>query len=113
MPKEEWGVKRACPKCSVRFYDLQNDPMTCPSCDAEFTLESLVEAAKSRGVVKAKAADPKAAEKPAGDDLEVVLDDDDDEVDSSISDELLDDDDEEDTSNLEEVSGVAKDDDDS
>ena len=26
MPNEEWGVKRLCPKCATRFYDLKNDP---------------------------------------------------------------------------------------
>ncbi len=112
MPKEEWGVKRACPKCAVRFYDLENDPMTCPSCDEEMTLESLAEAAKSRGFVKPKAADPKKPAPAAADDLEVVLDDDDDSKDSTVGDDLLDDDDD-DTSSLEEIADVAKDDDDS
>jgi len=112
MPKEEWGVKRACPKCTVRFYDLQNDPMTCPSCDAEFTLESLIDAAKSRGVTKAKPVEPKA-KKPVDDDLEVVLDDSDDEADTTVGDDLLDDDDDDDASNLEEIADVAKEGDDS
>ena len=40
MPKEEWGVKRLCPNCSTRFYDLQKDPMTCPLCGHQFDLES-------------------------------------------------------------------------
>jgi uncharacterized protein (TIGR02300 family) len=47
MPKDEWGVKRVCPTCSTRFYDLQRDPMTCPNCGAQFTVESLT-AAKAR-----------------------------------------------------------------
>ena len=34
MPKEEWGTKRLCPQCNTRFYDLNNDPMTCPACGA-------------------------------------------------------------------------------
>ncbi len=111
MPKEEWGVKRACPKCAVRFYDLQNDPMTCPACGEEMSLASLAEAAKSRGFVKPKAADPKKPA-PVADDLEVVLDDDDDDKNSSVSDDLLDDDDD-DASNLEEIADVAKEKDDS
>ncbi len=105
MAKEEWGVKRACPKCSVRFYDLQNDPMTCPSCGAEFSLESLTDTGKSR-VAQDKA---KPAEAQV-DDAEVVLDDDDDTV--APDDDLLDDDDD-DTVNLEEIADVAKEDDDS
>lgn len=106
MPKEEWGVKRACPKCAVRFFDLQNDPMTCPSCGAEFTVDSLLDSGKSR-VAAAKS--PKAAEKSVDDD-DVVLDDDDDDV-SANDDDLLDDDDD-DTVDLEEIADVAKEDDD-
>ncbi len=112
MPKEEWGIKRACPKCAVRFYDLENDPMTCPSCGEEMTLESLAEAAKSRGFVKPKAAGPKKPAPAAADDLEVVLDDDDDTV-ATVGDDLLDDDDDDDASNLEEIADVAKEEDDS
>jgi hypothetical protein len=41
MPKEEWGVKRLCPHCGSRFYDLQRDPMTCPECGHSFTADSL------------------------------------------------------------------------
>ena len=107
MPNEEWGVKRACPKCAVRFYDLQNDPMTCPSCGAEFTVESLMDSGKSR-VAAAKSA--KASE-PVVDEADVVLDDDDDDV-VSQDDDLLDDD-EDDTVNLDEIADVAKEDDDS
>ena len=36
MPKDEWGVKRNCPTCSTRFYDLRTDPMHCPNCGATF-----------------------------------------------------------------------------
>jgi uncharacterized protein (TIGR02300 family) len=108
MPNEEWGVKRACPKCAVRFYDLQNDPMTCPSCGAEFTADSLMDSGKSR-VAAAKEAKAKA---PVVDEADVVLDDDEDDV-KATGDDLLDDDDEEDTANLEEVADVAKEADDS
>ncbi len=108
MPNEEWGVKRACPKCAVRFYDLQNDPMTCPSCGAEFTADSLMDSGKSR-VAAAKEAKVKD---PVVDEADVVLDDDDDEV-KATGDDLLDDDDDEDTASLEEIADVAKEDDDS
>lgn len=107
MPKEEWGVKRACPKCATRFYDLQNDPMTCPSCGAEFTVESLMDNGKSR---VATAKEPKA-EEPVVDEADVVLDDDDDIA--ATGDDLLDDDDDDDTVNLDEIADVAKEDDDS
>jgi len=106
MPNEEWGVKRACPKCAVRFYDLQNDPMTCPSCGAEFSVESLMDSGKSR-VAAAKQSKAKEADV---DEADVVLDDDDNT--STNDDDLLDDDDD-DTVNLEEIADVAKEEDDS
>jgi len=106
MPKEEWGVKRACPKCAVRFFDLQNDPMTCPSCGAEFSVESLLDTGKSR-VAAAKAS---KVETPVADEADVVLDDEDDVV--AADDDLLDDDDD-DTVDLEEIADVAKEEDDS
>ena len=53
MPKDEWGVKRICPTCATRFYDLRTDPMTCPNCGAVFTIDSLT-------AVKAKALDRKS-----------------------------------------------------
>lgn len=35
MVKPEWGTKRACPKCSTRFYDLGKDnPVVCIECGA-------------------------------------------------------------------------------
>ncbi len=35
MVKPEWGTKRTCPKCGIRFYDLGKDnPVSCIECDA-------------------------------------------------------------------------------
>ena len=45
MPKDEWGTKRACPKCGVRFYDLNRDPITGP-CGATYSLASITETHK-------------------------------------------------------------------
>ena len=53
MPKEEWGTKRLCPHCATRFYDLNNDPMTCPACNNAFTLESLT-TGRSRSLISEK-----------------------------------------------------------
>jgi uncharacterized protein (TIGR02300 family) len=39
MPKAEWGVKRTCPSCEARFYDLQRDPIVCPECGATFAVD--------------------------------------------------------------------------
>jgi len=103
MPKDEWGVKRLCPKCSVRFYDLQNDPMTCPSCGATFDLASLTNT-KNRSVSPEKVTkDAKPLPDQDLDDTADVLDDDDDDVD--LDDDLLEDDDD-DTVNLEDIADV-------
>jgi hypothetical protein len=108
MPDEEWGVKRVCPTCTTRFYDLRQDPMTCPSCDATFTLESLT-------ATKPKAPRPeKAKQEPVPDDAEVIDDDDSDTVEGDdIADDILeDDDDDDDNVDLEDIKDVAADDDD-
>lgn len=108
MPKEEWGVKRVCPKCATRFYDLQNDPMTCPSCEASFDVASLTQQ-------KTRTATAEKVEKPAkpetADDLEedIVLDDDDDTSPDDIADDLLEDDDD-DTVNLDDITDVSTED---
>jgi len=105
MPKDEWGVKRACPKCATRFYDLNRDPMTCPSCSAVFTLESISEASRDRMAPKAKA-------KPAA-----VVDTEDDALlvdeadDVELDDDLLEDDDDSDV-DLDELAEVGTDEDD-
>lgn len=39
--KLEWGIKRTCQSCGVRFYDLRHDPIVCPKCEAVFDVEAL------------------------------------------------------------------------
>ncbi len=113
MPKDEWGVKRICPSCETRFYDLQRDPMTCPNCDASFDLDSLT---SKKGPQRADKKEPVAAAPVAAETEEedVVLDDadDSDTSDVDIGDELLEDD-EDDSVSLEEIADVPADDDDS
>jgi len=107
MPNEEWGVKRACPKCTTRFYDLNADPMICPSCSHSFTQASLLENLRGRASSKAKAEEATAA-KPEADDVDLLADDDDD---SDADDDLLDDDDDE-TVSLDDIADVASTEDD-
>ena len=103
MPKDEWGVKRVCPTCSTRFYDLRTDPMTCPNCGATFTIESLT-------AVKAKALRPEKA-KPEPVDLEdlpeIDADDEAIETDDDLDDEILED--EEDNVDLDDIADVPSD----
>ncbi|MFQ8432132.1 FYDLN acid domain-containing protein [Amaricoccus sp. W119] len=100
MPKDEWGVKRVCPHCASRFYDLRNDPMTCPECGATFSVDSLTAA-------KPKAIRPEKA-KPEPMDIEDLpdLDSDDDVIDSDddMNDEILED--EEDNVDIDDIADV-------
>ena len=103
MPKDEWGLKRVCPNCATRFYDLQHDPMTCPSCGATYSAESLV-AGKSRPV-RLEKAKPEPADVADVPDIET-----DDEVidtDGDIEDDILED--EEDNVDLDEIADVPAD----
>lgn len=109
MPKEEWGVKRLCPNCSTRFYDLQRDPMVCPSCGHSFSLESLT-SGKSRSLVADKSDAQSAKTKDDVEADDVVLDDDD--TDVALGDNVLDDDDDDEVS-LDDIADVASDDDES
>lgn len=109
MPEEKWGVKRLCPKCATRFYDLQNDPMTCPSCGSEFDLSSLLEGGNKTAREKEKDKEEVVEADPVLDDADDVLD-----VEAEVDgdDDLLDDDDD-DTVALEEIADVAVNEDDS
>lgn len=102
MPKEEWGVKRLCPHCASRFYDLQNDPMTCPACGSTFTLESMTAAGRNRVLVADKGA---ARERDL--DVDDIADEDLDEEsnDVDIDDDLLEDD-EDDNVSLDDIADV-------
>ena len=43
MVKPEWGTKRTCPKCGVRFYDLgKEDPVTCIACGVAWDPEPVL-----------------------------------------------------------------------
>ena len=35
MPKAEWGLKKYCPSCEAKFYDLNRKPPVCPMCGLE------------------------------------------------------------------------------
>lgn len=103
MPKDEWGVKRLCPHCNSRFYDLRRDPMTCPECGHSFTAESLV-AGRGRTLIAEK-----APVKEVDLDVDDLTDDEeiaDDGGDADLDDDLLEDDGDDDVS-LDEIADVA------
>lgn len=43
MVKPEWGTKRTCPKCSLRFYDLgKQEPVACIECGNQWYPEPVL-----------------------------------------------------------------------
>ena len=76
MVKPEWGVKRLCQSCNIRFYDLNSDPIVCPSCGAEYDHAAAIKPKRGKAAATAKAtAGAKVAPEAPEDDLvEVDLD---------------------------------------
>ncbi|PKP85512.1 MAG: TIGR02300 family protein [Alphaproteobacteria bacterium HGW-Alphaproteobacteria-2] len=105
MPKDEWGVKRLCPTCHARFYDLRRNPMTCPSCSAVFSLESLLGNRVQSTVAQRKAAVPPKATL-VEDDIVLEVEEEDD---VELEDDLLEDDEDENV-DLDDIADVAADD---
>ena len=50
MSKPEWGIKRVCPSCSIKYYDFNKNPIICPKCEFEFDPDLLLKSRKGRGV---------------------------------------------------------------
>lgn len=46
--KADLGIKRVCPTCAARFYDLQKRPIECPKCHTSFEPESLFRTRRPR-----------------------------------------------------------------
>ena len=102
MASTSLGTKRHCQSCDGKFYDLNKDPIVCPSCGTVFDPEVLL---KSRRAKPVAAAPAKPAEKVAEDPNEDEnLDDVDTDIDND--DEVLEDD-----SDLVIVSGESNDED--
>jgi uncharacterized protein (TIGR02300 family) len=40
VTKAELGIKRLCPNCGARYYDLNRNPVVCPRCGTEFEVPS-------------------------------------------------------------------------
>ena len=76
VAKPEWGIKRICPNCGGRYYDMRKDPPTCPSCSTVFDPEALLKSRRARPM-------------PVEDTKKAVVERDDGEVlDTEVEDEL-------------------------
>ena len=50
MSNPEWGIKRVCPSCSIKYYDFNKNPITCPKCEFEFDPDLLLKSRKGRSI---------------------------------------------------------------
>ena len=50
MSKPEWGIKRVCPSCSIKYYDFNKSPIICPKCQFEFDPDLLLKSRKGRSI---------------------------------------------------------------
>ncbi len=56
MAKAEWGLKRICPGCATRYYDMKKNPPVCPSCGTTFDPDTLMKSRRGRATAEEKAA---------------------------------------------------------
>ncbi len=50
MSKPEWGIKRVCPSCGIKYYDFNKNPIICPKCEFEFDPDLLLKSRKGRSI---------------------------------------------------------------
>ncbi|HBM90564.1 MAG TPA: TIGR02300 family protein [Rhodospirillaceae bacterium] len=59
MTKPEWGLKRICPNCAARYYDMKKKPPVCPSCGTAIAPETLSKSRRARAPIEEKTVKPK------------------------------------------------------
>jgi uncharacterized protein (TIGR02300 family) len=64
VAKTEWGMKRICPSCGARYYDMKKNPPVCPSCGTAFDPDSMLRSRRGRA-----AARPAVVEAPAPEEM--------------------------------------------
>jgi uncharacterized protein (TIGR02300 family) len=82
VAKPEWGTKRTCLSCGARFYDFQNDPITCPACGTVFDPAAQSKPRRARTPAKIAPVQAENAEvetEVVGDESEVEVQEDEDE----------------------------------
>ncbi|MGH6948651.1 MAG: TIGR02300 family protein [Kiloniellales bacterium] len=81
VTRTEWGSKRLCQSCNIKFYDLNRQPIVCPKCGTVFDPEAILKSRRRGGAKPAKARPVVEApvKAPAEDELEVAEIDEEDE----------------------------------
>ena len=50
MAKAEWGKKRICSACGLKYYDFNNLPITCPACKVKFDPDIYLKSRKGKSL---------------------------------------------------------------
>lgn len=80
MIKAEWGTKRQCPKCAIRFYDLgSDDPVTCIGCGNAWHPEPILKSKQTLSFDSLKTQGQKSEEPALESDEDLDIDADNDE----------------------------------
>ena len=72
LAKADLGIKRVCPSCQARFYDLQKRPIECPKCHFAFEPEALFKQRRTRQPEPVEAVGAAAAVAEEAEDEEIV-----------------------------------------
>ena len=83
------GLKRICMNCGVRFYDLDKNPIICPSCDTEFTGEIKVKTRRGRVAALEDEAPVKEVKKEVKKEVVAATEDNDDVDDIDADDDIV------------------------
>jgi uncharacterized protein (TIGR02300 family) len=74
VAKPEWGVKRICPNCGARYYDMRKDPPVCPTCGTQYDPEALLKSRRARPIPADDAKKASAPVRRSEVDVEIVDD---------------------------------------
>ena len=72
MTKPNWGLKRTCQSCGVRFYDLNKEEIACPKCNAEFDPEAILKTKRAKSPAAAPRPVAVVPAEPAEADLDPI-----------------------------------------
>ena len=111
MSIPEWGTKRCCQSCGVKFYDFKRTPIVCPRCDAEFSPEPAPRTRRARPAVAAKVAVAETGDRAAAPDKAGAGDEPDEPEGSDSGDDEPDADVDDDDALIEDTSELGEDDD--
>ena len=80
MSNPEWGIKRVCPSCSIKYYDFNKKPIICPKCEFEFDSDLLLKRRKGISIatkteVNEVSSDVKKEEETLEDDINLIEND--------------------------------------